>query len=154
MVVRQSQIDREVLRWRDTFSQNIERYCRKMYSKIFMLQNVHFLPIVWTLILLYAIISFMCMFCRSLFVLSYFFFLVIVLSVLQFTDSDYPFDIFKHFLSIRYIKSPGTPSSSVELTARDTGQRRWTARDTDQRRCRHPIRNQPKYLLFFILCVN
>ena len=155
MVVRQSQIDREVLRWRDTFSQNIERYCRKMYSKIVMLQNVHFLPIVWTLILLYAIFSFMCMFCRSLFVLSYFFLLVIVLSVLlQFTDSDYSFDIFKHFLSIRYIKSPGTPSSSVELTARDTGQRRWTARDTGQRRCRHPIRNQPKYLLFFILCVN
>ena len=127
MVVRQSQIDREVLRWRYTFSQNIERYCRKMYSKIFMLQYVHFLPIVWTLILLYAIFSFMCMFCRSLFVLSYFFLLVIVLSVLlQFPDSDYSFDIFKHFLSIRHIKSPGTPSSSVELTARDTGQRRWT----------------------------
>jgi hypothetical protein len=32
-------------------------------------------------------------FCRSLFVL-----LVIVLSVLQFTDSDYPFGTFKHFL--------------------------------------------------------
>jgi len=34
--------------------------------------------------------SFMCMLCRSLFVL-----LVIVLSVLRFTDSDYPFGIFK-----------------------------------------------------------
>ena len=36
--------------------------------------------------------SFMCMLCRSLFVL--FFFLAIVLSVLRFTDSDYPFGIF------------------------------------------------------------
>ena len=36
---------------------------------------------------------FMCMFCRSLFVL-----LAFVLSVfLRFTDSDYPFDIFKLF---------------------------------------------------------
>jgi hypothetical protein len=41
----------------------------------------------------YSIFSFMCMFCRSLFIL-----LVIVLSVLfWFTDSDYPFDILKHF---------------------------------------------------------
>ena len=41
------------------------------------------------------IFSFMCMFFRSLFVLLYFFFLAIVLSVLlRFTDSDYPFDIF------------------------------------------------------------
>jgi hypothetical protein len=39
-------------------------------------------------------------FCRSLFVLFFFFsfFFVIVLSVLQFTDSDYPFGIFKLFL--------------------------------------------------------
>jgi hypothetical protein len=41
---------------------------------------------------------FMCMFCRSLFVL---FRLAIVLSVLlRFTDSDYPFGIFKFFLHI------------------------------------------------------
>jgi hypothetical protein len=41
------------------------------------------------------IFSFMCMFFRSLFVLLYFFFLTIVLSVLlRFTDSDYLFDIF------------------------------------------------------------
>ena len=39
--------------------------------------------------------SFMCMLCRSLFVL---FGLFIVLSVLQFMDSDYPFGIFKLFL--------------------------------------------------------
>ena len=37
------------------------------------------------------------MFCRSLFVLCLFC-LVIVLSVLRFTDSDYPFGIFKLFL--------------------------------------------------------
>jgi hypothetical protein len=36
----------------------------------------------------------MCMFCRSLFVL---FLSAIVLSVLRFTDSDYPFGIFKLF---------------------------------------------------------
>jgi hypothetical protein len=41
----------------------------------------------------------MCMFCRSLFVLLYFFCLAIVLSVLlRFTDSDYLFGIFKLFL--------------------------------------------------------
>jgi hypothetical protein len=38
----------------------------------------------------------MCMFCRSLFVL----FLAIVLSVLRYTDSDYPFGIFKLFLEL------------------------------------------------------
>jgi hypothetical protein len=44
----------------------------------------------------YLIFSFMCMFCRSLFVL---FLLAIVLSVLlRYTDYDYPFDIFKLFL--------------------------------------------------------
>jgi hypothetical protein len=39
----------------------------------------------------------MCMFCRSLFVHLYFFLLAFVLSVLRFTDSDYPFGIFKLF---------------------------------------------------------
>jgi hypothetical protein len=46
------------------------------------------------------------MFCNSLFVL-----LAIVLSVLRFTDSDYPFGIFKLFLTITWI-FPGTPVSS------------------------------------------
>jgi hypothetical protein len=41
------------------------------------------------------------MFCRSLFVPLYFFLLAIVLSVvLRFTDSDYPFGIFKLFLAM------------------------------------------------------
>jgi hypothetical protein len=41
------------------------------------------------------------MFCRSLFVFLFFFLLAIVLSVfLQFTDSDYPFGIFKRLLTI------------------------------------------------------
>jgi hypothetical protein len=41
------------------------------------------------------------MFCRSLFVLLYFFHLAIVLSVLLlFTNSDYSFDIFKLFLCL------------------------------------------------------
>jgi len=44
----------------------------------------------------YPSASFMCMFCRSLSVL--FFLLASVLSVLRFTDSDYPFGIFKLFL--------------------------------------------------------
>ena len=39
-------------------------------------------------------ISFMCMICKSLFVL---FLLAVMLSVLRFTDSDYPFGIFKLF---------------------------------------------------------
>jgi len=43
------------------------------------------------------------MFYRSLFVLLYFFLLSIVLPVLlRYTDSDYPFGIFKLFLSIGY----------------------------------------------------
>jgi hypothetical protein len=46
------------------------------------------------------------MFCRS-FVLLYFFLLAIVLSVLRYTDSDYPFGIFKLLLiltvSVLYI---------------------------------------------------
>jgi len=41
----------------------------------------------------------MCIFCRSLFVPFVFFLLVIVLSVLRFTDSDYLFGIFKLFLT-------------------------------------------------------
>ena len=43
--------------------------------------------------------SFMCIFCRSLFVL---FLLDIVFAVLlRFTDSDYPFGIFKLFLTYK-----------------------------------------------------
>jgi hypothetical protein len=42
----------------------------------------------------------LCMFCSSLFVPLYFFLLAIVMSVLlRFTDSDYPFGIFKLFFS-------------------------------------------------------
>ena len=53
-------------------------------------------PVLWCSC--YSIFSFVCMFYRSLFVLLYFFFLAIVLSVLRFTDSDYPFGISKPFL--------------------------------------------------------
>ena len=42
-----------------------------------------------------VIFSFMCMFCRSLFVP---FLLTIAVTVLRFTDSDYSFGIFKLFL--------------------------------------------------------
>ena len=42
--------------------------------------------------------SFMCMLCRSLFVL---FLLNIVFAVLRFTDSEYPFGIFKLFLTYK-----------------------------------------------------
>ena len=47
-------------------------------------------------------LSFMCMFCRSLFVLSYIYFghwhcVVCCVSIIYYTDSDYPFDIFKLF---------------------------------------------------------
>jgi len=48
-----------------------------------------------------SIFSFICMFCRSLFVLLSFFLLAIVLSVLlRYTDSDYLFGIFKLFSSL------------------------------------------------------
>ena len=50
------------------------------------------------------------MFCRSLFVLLYFFFWP--LFVLRYTDSDYPFDIFKLFLFIKFkIKTLYNPNS-------------------------------------------
>jgi len=45
-------------------------------------------------------------FCRSLFVLLYFFHLAIVLYVLhRFMDSDYPFDIFRLFLLVRHTRT-------------------------------------------------
>jgi len=51
-------------------------------------------------------LSFICMFCRLLFVLLYFFLLTIVLSVLlRYTDSDCPFGIFKLFLTTVVIKN-------------------------------------------------
>ena len=47
----------------------------------------------------WSIFSFLCSVCRSLFVLFFFFnFFAIVFSLLRFTASDYPFDIFKLFL--------------------------------------------------------
>ena len=49
----------------------------------------------------YSIFSFVCMFCRSLFVLFILFHLAIVLSVLlRLMDSDYPFGISKLFSSL------------------------------------------------------
>jgi hypothetical protein len=48
----------------------------------------------------YSIFSFMCMFCRSLFVLLPCFVLAILLSVLRFTDSDYPDGISKLVLQL------------------------------------------------------
>jgi hypothetical protein len=49
----------------------------------------------------YSIFSFMCMFCRSLFVLLSFFLFAIVLSILlRFTDSYYPFGILKFSLRL------------------------------------------------------
>ena len=54
--------------------------------------------------LCYSIFSFMCMFCRSLFVLLSFF--AIVLSVLWFTDSYYPFGILKLFLRKSFYSFP------------------------------------------------
>jgi len=43
---------------------------------------------------------FMSMFCRSLFVPLYFFFVIMLSVLLRRTDSDYPFVIFKLFLQI------------------------------------------------------
>ena len=52
----------------------------------------------------YSIFSFICMFCRSLFAPVVLFLLAIVLPVLlRFTDSDYPFGIFKLFLTFNCI---------------------------------------------------
>ena len=57
----------------------------------------------------YSIFSFMCMFCRSWFA-HFLLHINIVLSVLlQFTDSDYPFGIFKFFL----LNTPLTNQRSI-----------------------------------------
>jgi len=57
----------------------------------------------------YSIFTFICMFCRSLFFLLYIFFCTIVLSVLlRFTDSDYPFGIFKLFLDCIMLNIKGS----------------------------------------------
>ena len=48
----------------------------------------------------------MCMFCRSFVCPVVLFLLAIVLSVLRYTDSDYPFGIFKFFLQKIIIKVP------------------------------------------------
>ena len=56
----------------------------------------------------YSIFSLMCMFCRSLFVLFSFFFL---LSVFRFTHSYYPFGIFKLFFISFLYKYKSMPTS-------------------------------------------
>jgi hypothetical protein len=63
-----------------------------------------------------SIFSFICMFCRSLFVLCTFS-LVIALSILlQFTDYDYPFGIFKHFLKVfHFIKKTFNLHIAIEV---------------------------------------
>ena len=73
-------------------------HCHKSYI---LCQDVLLLYWIWNCLQwgsCYSIFSFMCMICRSLFVLLSFFLLAIVLSVLlRFTVSDYPFGIFKLF---------------------------------------------------------
>ena len=60
------------------------------------------------------IFSFICMFCRSLFVLLL---LAIVLSVLlQYTDSDCPFGIFKLFLIVKTNKESNLPRLWLDST--------------------------------------
>ena len=82
--------------WRnDGYGSNIYSYIREPTitpNSLLLLRNS--CRFQWSLC--YSIFSFMCMFCRPLFV---FFLLAIVLSVLWFTDSDYPLVIFKLFLS-------------------------------------------------------
>jgi hypothetical protein len=46
----------------------------------------------------YSIFSFICMFCKSLFVLCTFYLAIVLSVLLRYTDSDCPFGIFKLFL--------------------------------------------------------
>ena len=63
-------------------------------------QYINCLPFRNTRLLVVLVFSFMCMLCRSFFVLLYFFFLSLCcLFLIRFTASDYPFGIFK--LSVR-----------------------------------------------------
>ena len=62
----------------------------------------------------------MCMFCKSLFVLLYFFLLTIVLSVLlRYTDSDYLFGIFIHLFNL-LVMMVGTDCVSQYKSNKDT----------------------------------
>ena len=49
----------------------------------------------------YSIFSFMCMFCRSLFVLVPFLLAIVLSVLLQYTNSDYPFDDLQSLLHTR-----------------------------------------------------
>ena len=62
-----------------------------------------------------SIVSFQCMFCRSLFVLLYFFLLAIVMSVFRYADFDYLFGIFKLFfgLTIFFKKKSKVPCFTI-----------------------------------------
>ena len=60
----------------------------------------------------YSFFSCMCMFCRSLFVRLSFYLLAVMLSVLlRFTDSDYPFGIFKLSFFLFFSSQPCNSSS-------------------------------------------
>jgi hypothetical protein len=69
-----------------------------------------------------SIFSFMCIFCRSLFVLLSFFFWPLCL---QFTDSDYPFGIFKLFLHIHRITTV-LKFETVIITSIAARPEKWT----------------------------
>jgi membrane-associated HD superfamily phosphohydrolase len=77
-------------------------WMRSVITKnIFPFQSNWVHPLFLELCSCYSIFRFICMFCRSLFLSL--FLLAIVLSVLlRLTDSDYPFGIFKPFLSSGY----------------------------------------------------
>ena len=86
----------------DMFWDFVEKTTLDLYNiYIFM----HYMSYLYS----YSIFTFICMFCRSLFFLLYIFFCTIVLSVLlRFTDSDYPFGIFKLFLDCIMLNIKGS----------------------------------------------
>ena len=64
----------------------------------------------------YSIFSFICIICRSMFVLLYVFFSHCVVCCLRFTDSDYPIGIFKLFLPFNAGKWITFIQSSTKIT--------------------------------------
>ena len=75
-----------IVSWYQSINQSITYRTRDFWVQFFQMDITFF--------------SFMCMFCISLFVLLYFFFSLLCFLFFFDTDSDYPFCIFKLFLTL------------------------------------------------------
>jgi hypothetical protein len=82
-------------------------YLSKQVTSSWCTRRIKYNAVQWLSVIkpmCYSIFSFICMFCRPLFVILFCLLLAIVLLVLlRFTDSDYTFGIFKLFLPTSFV---------------------------------------------------